>query len=89
MRRLSGVTNPMPPSSEKRPATCVVRFSSTSTMAPFRPALFVAPGSRARCTVAVKQHAHLAVRQEQVVAAVIRNEEAEAVAMAAHGADDE
>ena len=54
-----------------------------------RAAAFVAPGDACRRTVAVKQHAHLAVRQEQVVAAVIRHEEPEAVAVAAHRADDE
>jgi hypothetical protein len=54
-----------------------------------RATAFVAPGDACRRTVAVKQHAHLAVRQEQVVAAVIRHEEPEAVAVAAHRADDE
>ncbi len=54
------------------------------------PAAIVAPGDARRRAVAVKQHAHLAVRQEQVVALpLVRHQEAEAVAMAAHRADDD
>ena len=37
----------------------------------------------------MKQHPHLVVRQEQVVAAAIRDQEPEAVAVPAHRADDE
>ena len=57
---------------------------------PLGAAAIVAPGDARRRAVAVKQHAHLAVRQEQVVAlALVRHQEAEAVAVAAHGADDD
>ena len=53
-------------------------------------AAIVAPGDARRRAVAVKQHAHLAVGQEQVVAlALVRHQETEAVAVAAHGADDD
>ncbi len=57
---------------------------------PLGPAAIVAPGDARRRAVAVKQHAHLAVRQEQVVAlALVGHQETESVAMAAHGADDD
>ena len=52
-------------------------------------AAIVAPRDARRRAVAVEHHAHLAVRQEQVVAlALVRHQEAKAVAVAAHGADD-
>ena len=89
MRRLSGVTNPMPPSSEKRPCDLPRAPLEHFDDGALGTAAIVAPRDARRRAVAVEQHAHLAVRQEQVVAlALVRHQEAKAVAMAAHGADD-
>jgi hypothetical protein len=54
-----------------------------------RPAVLVLARDPRGRAVAVEKHAHLAVRQVHVVAAVVRNEETEAVAMTARGADDD
>ena len=83
MRRLSGVTNPMP--RLEREAARNLRRAALEHLddRALRAAAFVAPGDARRHAVAVKQHAHLAVGQEQVVAAVVRHQEPEAVAVAA------
>ena len=87
MRRLSGTTKPTPPSSEKRPATCLVRALEHLDDGALGPPALVAPGHARRGAIAVHQHPHLAVRQEQVVTAVVRRQEAEAVLVALHPAD--
>ena len=53
------------------------------------PSTIVATGHATRGAVSMEQHPHFAVREEQVVAAVVGHEEAEAVAMTAHRADDD
>ncbi len=55
----------------------------------FRASALVAAGHARGRAIAVEEHPHLTVRQEEIVTTVVRREEAEAVAMSAHGADDD
>ncbi len=52
-------------------------------------ATLVAAADAGGGAVAVHQHAHFAIRQEQVVATGIGHKETESIAMAADGADDQ
>jgi len=83
MRRLSGSTNPTPetPGDLLRPA--FQDFNQGSLATPSR----VRPGHPHRRPVAVHQLAHLPVWQEHVLAAVLGQQETEAVPVPAHRAD--
>ena len=89
MRRFSATTKPMPRSSYSRPTTLRLARSSTSTISPSGRPRRSTPVRRTDDAVAVQHLVHLARAEEDVGAAVLGNEEAEAVRMALDDAGDE